>query len=185
MIADIKKNAATRMTKCQEVLKDALAKIRTGRASTGLLDGITVESYGSHMPLSQVATVNVADARTLTVQPWDKNMIGPIEKALLAANLGMTPTTAGTLIRIPLPPLTEERRKDLVKVVKNEGEQARVAIRNVRRDANNELKALLKDKKVTEDEERRAQDEVQKLTDKHIAEIEKMLGAKETELMHV
>lgn len=185
MINTIKQNTLARMTKSLDALKHELAKLRTGRAHTSLLDHIKVECYGSLVPLSQAANVAVADARTLTVTVWDKTLVGAIEKAILAANLGMTPTTAGTLIRVPLPALTEERRKDLVKVVRSEGEAARVTIRTARRDANNELKTLLKDKKISEDEERRAQDEIQKLTDKHVAEVDKILQTKETELMTV
>jgi ribosome recycling factor len=184
-IAEIKKESEARMHKSVDALKSELIKLRTGRASTALLDHIRVPYYGNDVPLNQVANVAVADARTLTIQPWEKNMIGPIEKAIHEANLGLNPNTAGMLIRIPLPALTEERRRDLTKVVKGEGENAKVAIRNIRRDANQHLKNLLKDKKTTEDEERRAQDDVQKLTDRFVAEVDKMLAAKEKELMEI
>ncbi|MEW6352942.1 MAG: ribosome recycling factor [Pseudomonadota bacterium] len=185
MINDIKKNATARMQKSLESLKQEFVKLRTGRAHTSLLDHITVSYYGSDVPLSQVANVTVADARMLTVTPWDKNMVQAIEKAILTSDLGLNPNTAGTVIRIPLPPLTEERRRDMIKVVRHEAEGGRVAVRNIRRDANNELKALLKEKKISEDDERRAQDDIQKLTDKYIAEIDKLLEAKERELMEV
>ncbi len=184
-IAEIKKESEARMLKSVDALKAELTKLRTGRASTALLDHIRVSYYGNDVPLNQVANVAVADARTLTIQPWEKTMVMPIEKAIHEANLGLNPTTAGTLIRIPLPPLTEERRRDLTKVVKGEGENAKVAIRNIRRDANQHLKNLLKEKKTTEDEERRAQDDVQKLTDRFVAEVDKMLAAKEKELMEM
>jgi ribosome recycling factor len=185
MIEDIKKDAASRMAKSVENLKQELTKLRTGRAHTSLLDHIRVNYYGSDVPLNQVASVSVADPRTLVVSPWEKNMVPVVEKAILNSDLGLNPTTAGTVIRIPLPPLTEERRRDMVKVVRNEGEGGRVAIRNIRRDANSDLKALLKEKEITEDEERRAQDDIQKLTDKYIAEVDKLLEAKEAELMEI
>lgn len=185
MIEDIKKDAASRMKKSVESLQHELTKLRTGRAHTSLLDHITVEYYGSQVPINQVASVNVADARTLLVSPWEKSMVAVVEKAIMASDLGLNPATAGTSIRIPLPPLTEERRRDMVRVVRHEGEGARVAIRNIRRDANTDLKMLLKEKEITEDEERRAQDEIQKLTDKYIAEVEKVLEAKEAELMEI
>ncbi|HXH02775.1 MAG TPA: ribosome recycling factor [Candidatus Competibacteraceae bacterium] len=185
MIEDIKKDAAARMAKSVDSLKHELTKLRTGRAHTSLLDHITVEYYGSTVPLSQVASISVADARTLVVQPWEKNMVPVVEKAILASDLGLNPATAGTVIRVPLPPLTEERRRDLVKVVRHEGESAKVAIRNVRRDANADLKELLKAKDITEDAERRAMEEIQKLTDKYIAEVDKVLEAKEAELMEI
>jgi ribosome recycling factor len=184
-IAEIKKESEARMQKSVDALKAELTKLRTGRANTALLDHIRVPYYGNDVPLNQVANVAVADARTLTIQPWEKTMVGPIEKAIHEANLGLNPATAGMLIRIPLPALTEERRRDLTKVVKSEGENAKVAIRNIRRDANQHLKNLLKDKKSTEDEERRAQDDVQKLTDRYVAEVDKMLAAKEKELMEI
>jgi ribosome recycling factor len=185
MIEDVKKNATARMHKSAESLKDALAKLRTGRASTAILDHLRVSYYGSDVPLNQVANVNVADGRTLTIVPWEKQMVPVIEKAIMTSDLGLMPATAGNIIRVPMPALTEERRREIVKVARHEAEQARVAVRGVRRDANTELKALLKDRKVTEDEERRAQDEVQKLTDKNIAEIDKILAAKEAELLEV
>ena len=185
MINEINKDAASRMAKSIDSLKQELVKLRTGRAHTSLLDHITVEYYGSEVPINQVASVTVADSRTLTVTPWEKNMVVAVEKAIISSDLGLNPNTAGTMMRIPLPPLTEERRRDMVKVVKNEGENARVAIRNIRRDANHHLKILLKDKEITEDEERRAEDDIQKLTDKYIAEVEAVLQVKEQELMEV
>ena len=185
MINEIKKNATERMQKSLEALKQELTKLRTGRAHTSLLDHITVSYYGSEVPLSQVANVAVADSRLLTVTPWEKTMVQAIEKAILTSDLGLNPATSGTVIRVPLPPLTEERRRDMIKVVRGETEGGRVAIRNIRRDANNEIKNLLKDKKISEDDERRAQDEIQKITDKYIGEIDKLLEAKEKELMEV
>ena len=185
MIDDIKKEAADRMAKSVDSLKQELTKLRTGRAHASLLDHIMVSYYGSEVPLGQVASVGVSDARTLLVTPWEKNMVGPIEKAILKSDLGLNPASAGTVIRVPLPALTEERRRDLVKVVRQEGEGAKVAIRNIRRDANNQLKALLKEKKIAEDAERQAQDETQKLTDRHIQDVDKVLAAKEAELMEI
>ena len=185
MIDDIKKEAIARMAKSLDSLRQELVKLRTGRANPSLLDHVMVSYYGNDTPLSQVASVGVADARTLLVTPWEKNMVGPIEKAILKSDLGLNPASAGTTIRVPLPPLTEERRRDMVKIVRHEGEGARVAIRNIRRDANNQFKALLKDKKITEDAERQAQDEVQKLTDRHIQDVDKTLAAKEAELMEI
>ena len=185
MIDDIKKEAIARMAKSLDSLKQELVKLRTGRANPSLLDHVMVSYYGNDTPLSQVASVGVADARTLLVTPWEKNMVGPIEKAILKSDLGLNPASAGTTIRVPLPPLTEERRRDMVKIVRHEGEGARVAIRNIRRDANSQLKALLKDKKIPEDAERQAQDEVQKLTDRHIQDVDKTLAAKEAELMEI
>lgn len=185
MIKEINKDAAARMAKSIDSLKQELIKLRTGRAHTSLLDHITVEYYGSEVPINQVASVTAADSRTLVVTPWEKPMVSVIEKAIISSDLGLNPSTAGMAIRIPLPPLTEERRRDMVKVVKGEGENARVAIRNIRRDANNHLKTLLKDKEITEDEERRAEDDIQKLTDKHIAEVEEILHTKEQELMEI
>lgn len=173
------------MAKSVESLKHELIKLRTGRAHTSLLDHITVNYYGSEVPLNQVASITVGDSRTLVVSPWEKNMVSAVEKAILASDLGLNPVTAGTVMRIPLPPLTEERRRDLVKVVRHEGEGARVAIRNIRRDANTLLKELLKEKEITEDAEHRAQDDIQKLTDKYIGEIEKVLETKEAELMEI
>jgi ribosome recycling factor len=185
MIADIKKNVEQKMTKSLDALKADLGKIRTGRAHTGILDHVMVEYYGSPTAINQVANVTLTDARTIGVQPYEKNMIGPIEKAIRDSDLGLNPATNGELIRVPMPMLTEERRRDLIKVVKGEGEDAKVAVRNVRRDANEQLKKLLKDKEVGEDEERRAQDDVQKLTDRFVAEIDKALQAKEVDLMAV
>lgn len=185
MINDIKKTAEQKMDKSLEVLKIDLGKVRTGRAHTGILDHVQVDYYGSPVPISQVANITLADARTITVQPWEKPMIAKVEKAIRDADLGLNPATNGDLIRVPMPMLTEERRRDLIKVVRGEAEAAKVSVRNVRRDANDALKKLLKDKEVGEDDERRAQDEVQKLTDKHIAEIDKILQAKEADLMAV
>jgi ribosome recycling factor len=185
MIEDIKKDADHRMTKSVEMLVEAFAKVRTGRAHTSLLDHITVEYYGNNVPLRQVANLNVEDARTLTVQPWEQPMVGKVEKAIRDSDLGLNPATSGNLIRVPLPPLTEERRRDLTKVVRHEAEQARVAIRNVRRDANTDLKSLVKEKMVSEDDEHRAEDVIQQLTDKHVKEIDRLLQEKETELMTV
>ena len=183
MIEDIKKDAELRMKKSVEALKGELTKLRTGRAHTSLLDHVNVDYYGSEVPLSQVATVAVSDARMLTVTPWEQNMVGAVEKAILKSNLGLNPASAGKVIRVPLPPLTEERRKDMIRVVRQEGENARVAIRNIRRDANSDFKSLLKEKDITEDEERQAQDAIQKLTDKYIKEIDGVLEVKEQDLM--
>ncbi len=185
MIEDIKKDAAARMKKSIDSLKQELAKLRTGRAHPGLLEHIHVDYYGSEMPLNQVASVSASDARTLTVQPWEQKMVPVIEKAIITSDLGLNPVTAGNVIRIPLPALTEERRRDLVKVVRNEGENGRVAIRNIRRDANHHLKQLLKDKDITEDEERGAEDAIQKLTDKYVQQVEELLREKEAELMEI
>ncbi|ADE11881.1 ribosome recycling factor [Sideroxydans lithotrophicus] len=185
MIADIKKNVEQKMAKSLEALKTDLGKIRTGRAHTGLLDHVMVDYYGSPTAVNQVANITLTDARTIGVQPYEKNMVGPIEKAIRDSDLGLNPATNGDLIRVPMPMLTEERRRDLIKVVKSEGEDAKVAVRNIRRDANEQLKKLLKDKAVGEDEERRAQEDVQKLTDRFVAEIDKALQAKETDLMAV
>ncbi len=185
MIDDIKKEAIARMAKSLDSLRQELVKLRTGRANPSLLDHVMVSYYGNDTPLSQVASVGVADARTLLVTPWEKNMVGPIEKAILKSDLGLNPASAGTTIRVPLPPLTEERRRDMVKIVRQEGEGAKVAIRNIRRDANSQLKTLLKDKKITEDAERQAQDEIQKLTDRHVQEVDKLLATKEAELMEI
>jgi len=185
MINDVKKQADSRMHKSISSLKEALTKIRTGRAHTSLLDHIMVPYYGNDVPLTQAANVAVADARTLTVTPWEKNMVPVIEKAIMTSDLGLNPVTVGGVIRINLPSLTEERRRDLIKIVRSESEGARVAIRNIRRDANNDLKKLVKDKAVSEDEERRAQDDIQKLTDKCIADVDKILEAKEAELMEI
>lgn len=185
MIQNIKMTTLARMGKSLEVLKHELAKLRTGRAHASLLDHVTVPYYGADMPLSQVANIAVADARLLTVTAWDKNMVAAIEKAILTSDLGLNPNTSGTVIRVPLPPLTEERRRDMIKVVRAEAEGGRVAIRNIRRDAISELKNLIKDKHISEDDERRAQDDVQKMTDKHIADLDKLLAAKEAELLEI
>lgn len=185
MINDIKKSAEQKMQKSIEVLKADLGKVRTGRAHAGLLDHVQVDYYGSMMPINQVAGISLADSRTITVQPWEKPMIAKVEKAIRDADLGLNPSTNGDVIRVPMPMLTEERRKDLIKVVRGEAEAAKVSVRNVRRDANDALKKLLKDKEIGEDEERRAQDDVQKLTDKFIAEVDKALQAKEADLMAI
>jgi ribosome recycling factor len=185
MLEDIKKDAADRMAKCVVALKNELKKLRTGRASTSLLDQVRVDYYGSEVPLQQVANVAVEDSRTLTVVPWEKQMVPAIEKAIMKSDLGLNPATAGTVIRVPLPALTEERRRDLSKVVRHEGENAKVAIRNVRRDVMHELKEMLKEKLVSEDVDRKAQEEVQKLTDKHVAEVDQVVAEKEKELMQV
>jgi ribosome recycling factor len=185
MIIDIKRSAEQKMQKSLEALKICLSKIRTGRAHTGLLDHITVDYYGTPVPISQVANVSLADARTISVIPWEKNMLSPIEKIIRDSDLGLNPMTIGEMIRVPMPDLTEERRRDLTKIVKHEAETARVAMRNIRRDANAHLKDLLKEKKIAEDDERHGQDEIQKLTNHHITEIDKALQVKETELMAV
>ena len=183
--AQIKKTTEQKMQKTLETLKADLAKVRTGRAHTGLLDHIKVDYYGNETPLSQVANVTLIDPRTIGVQPWEKKMVSVVEKAIRDADLGLNPAAQGDLIRVPMPALTEERRKELIKVVKHEGENAKVAVRNLRRDANNHLKEMLKAHTVPEDQERRAQDEVQKLTDRYVAEIEKLLHQKEADLMQV
>ena len=185
MIADVKKTAEQKMKKTVETLKGDLAKVRTGRAHAGLLDHIVVDYYGTPTPIPQVANVTLLDARTIGVSPWDKKMSGAIEKAIRDSALGLNPASMGETVRVPMPALTEERRKELIKVVRHEGENARVAVRNVRRDAIHHLKDLLKQKKVAEDEERRAQDDVQKLTDRHIADIDKLLQQKESDLMAI
>ncbi len=185
MFEEIKKDANERMTKCVISLREHFKRMRTGRANVGLLDGMHVEYYGADMPLNQVANVAVEDARTLTISPWDKSMVPAIEKAILKSDLGMTPATAGTVIRLPLPAMTEERRKELTKVARHEAENARVAVRSVRRDLMNELKDMLKEKLLSEDDDRRAQDEVQKLTDHYVAEIDSILAEKEKELLQV
>ncbi|ESJ22752.1 ribosome recycling factor [Cupriavidus sp. HPC(L)] len=184
-VADIKKSAEQKMQKTIEAFKADLAKIRTGRAHTGLLDHVQVEYYGSPVPISQVANIGLADARTISVQPWEKKMVGAVEKAIRDADLGLNPATIGEVIRVPMPPLTEERRKELTKVVKGEGESAKVAVRNLRRDANEQFKKLVKDKSISEDDERRGQDEVQKLTDRYVAEIDKLVAEKDKEIMTV
>ncbi len=185
MIDDIKQDAAKRMSKSVEALADNLAKLRTGRAHPSLLDHLTVNYYGTETPLKQVASVSVEDARTLAVQPWEQNMVQPVEKAIMESDLGLNPNTAGNVIRVPLPPLTEERRKDMIRIVRQEGEQAKVAIRNIRRDANKDLEALVKEKLISEDDERRGQEIIQKLTDQHIKEIDELLEKKEADLMSV
>ncbi|VVC75322.1 Ribosome-recycling factor [Aquicella siphonis] len=181
----IVKDAESRMRKSIESYKAEIAKLRTGRAHPGILEHIRVNYYGNEMPLNQVANINATDARTLTITPWEKNMVQVIEKAILNSDLGLNPATAGTVIRVPMPPLNEERRKELIKVVRNEAEAARVSIRNLRRDANAELKEMLKSKTITEDEERRLIDDVQKITDKCIAEVDQLTSAKETDLMAI
>ncbi len=185
MIDDIRKKAEERMGKSIEALKHELAKIRTGRAHPSLLDHITVSYYGNDVPLSQTANVTIEDARTLAVTPWERTMIQAIEKAIMSSDLGLNPNTAGTVIRVPMPPLTEERRKDLIKVVRHEGENSRVAVRNIRRDANTDLKNAVKDKLISEDEERRGQDLIQKLTDQFVKEVDTLLEAKEKDLMAI
>ncbi|MFX1672214.1 ribosome recycling factor [Paraburkholderia sp. A2WS-5] len=184
-VADIKKGAEQKMQRSIEAFKSDLAKIRTGRAHTGLLDHIQVDYYGSPVPISQVANLTLVDARTIGVQPWEKKMVQVIEKAIRESDLGLNPATHGDLIRVPMPALTEERRKELTKVVKSEGETAKVAVRNLRRDANETLKKLVKDKEISEDDERRAGDDVQKLTDRFVAEIDKLVQTKEAEIMTV
>jgi len=184
-LGEIKKTTEQRMLKSIDALKIDLGKIRTGRAHTGILDHVMVDYYGNYVPISQVANVSLMDARTIVVSPWEKKLVGAIEKAIRESDLGLNPASQGDTIRVPMPPLTEERRRDLAKIVRGEGENARVAVRNLRRDANNALKDLLKKKMLPEDDERRAQDEIQKLTDKSIAEIDRMLSVKEAELMAV
>ena len=185
MIEDIKKDARLRMDKSIDALRHELTKLRTGRAHTSLLDHIHVPYYGAEVPLNQVANVNVLDPRTLGVSPYEKAMVPEVEKAILNSELGLNPVTSGTIIRVPLPALTEERRKDMIRVVRHEAEQARVAIRNIRRDANHSFKELLKEKEITEDDERRAEDEIQKLTDAKVAEVDKVLEDKEADLMEI
>ena len=184
-IADIKKTTDTKMEQSIAALKNNLAKVRTGRANPALLDTIHVDYYGSQVPLSQVANVSLLDARTISVQPWEKNMSAKIEKAIRESDLGLNPASLGDLIRVPMPPMSEERRKEMTKLARNEGEAAKVAIRNLRRDANNHLKDALKKGDIPEDDERKAQDDVQKLTDRYVAEVDKMLAQKEAELMQV
>ncbi len=185
MINDIRKDAEARMKKSIDALRQELTKMRTGRAHPSLLDHVTVEYYGSQVPLSQVANVGIEDPRTLTVTPWEKPMVQKVEKAILTSDLGLNPATSGSVIRVPMPPLTEERRREMVKLVRHEGEGAKVAIRNIRRDANNDLKSLLKEKEITEDQERKATDEIQKLTDKYVVEVDKLLEEKEKDLMAI
>lgn len=185
MIAELKKSTEQKMQKSLEALKGDLGKVRTGRAHTGILDHVQVDYYGSMMPIGQVANVNLLDARTIGVTPWEKKMIPAIEKAIRDSDLGLNPATMGDTVRVPMPALTEERRKDLIKVVRGEAENARVAVRNLRRDANHSLKEAVKAKAISEDDEHRAQDDIQKLTDRYIAEIDKALAAKEADLMAV
>ncbi|MES9935936.1 MAG: ribosome recycling factor [Sedimenticola sp.] len=185
MIDDIKKDASERMGKSVDALNNELAKVRTGRAHPSLLDHITVSYYGNDTPLNQVANISVDDARTLAVTPWEKTMVAAVEKAIMSSDLGLNPNTAGTVIRVPLPPLTEERRKDLIRVVRQEAEQARVAVRNIRRDANQDLKSLVKEKLISEDDERRGQEIIQKLTDQHVKDVDELLSKKEEDLMSI
>ena len=185
MIAELRKSTEQRMQKSLEALKSDLGKVRTGRAHTGILDHVQVDYYGSMMPINQVANITLIDARTIGVQPWEKPMVAKVEKAIRDADLGLNPATQGDVIRVPMPALTEERRRDLIKMVKHEGENAKVAIRNQRRDANNHLKEALKKKEVAEDDERRTEDDIQKLTDKYVAEVDKLLADKEKDLMAV
>jgi len=185
MIDELKEDAEIRMGKSVASLKNDLTKLRTGRAHTSLLDHITVEYYGSEVPLSQVANISVLDSRTLSVSPWEKPMVQAIEKAIMNSDMGLNPATTGELIRIPLPPLTEERRKDMIKLVRSEGEGAKIAIRNIRRDVLSDIKSLLKEKEITEDEERQAQDEIQKITDKYVKQVDEALVVKEKDLMEI
>jgi len=185
MIDEIVQDAGMRMSKTIDSLRQSLGKVRTGRAHPSLLDHLTVDYYGSEVPIAQVANVGVEDARTLTVTPWEKQMVQVVEKAILKSDLGLNPATAGTVIRIPMPALTEETRRGLVKVVRHDGEAAKVAIRNIRRDANSDFKELLKEKEISEDEERKAQEQIQQLTDKYVSEVDKVLAVKETELMEI
>ncbi len=185
MLDEIKKDAASRMAKSVASLQQDLTKIRTGRAHTSLLDHITVEYYGSQVPLNQVSNVGIEDSRTLIITPWEKDMVQAIEKAIMTSDLGLNPATAGTVIRVPLPALTEERRKDMIRLVRNEAEGGRIAIRNIRRDAMHDIKELLKEKMIGEDDERRAEGEVQDITDKHVGQVDEILAAKESELMEI
>ena len=185
MLDEIKQDAGQRMAKSVAALKSELTKIRTGRAHTSLLDHITVEYYGSQVPLNQVSNVGVEDSRTLTVTPWEKDMVQAIEKAIMSSDLGLNPATAGTVIRVPLPALTEERRKDMIRIVRHEAENGRIAIRNIRRDALHDIKDLLKEKMIGEDDERRAEGEIQDITDKYVAEVDQVLAVKEAELLEV
>jgi ribosome recycling factor len=185
MLQEIKKDADERMKKSVDLLRAELKKLRTGRAHTSLLDHITVEYYGAQVPLSQVANIGVEDSRTLTITPWERQMVQTVEKAIMTSDLGLNPNTAGNVIRVPLPPLTEERRRDMGKIVRHEGENAKVAIRNIRRDALHQVKELLKEKEITEDDDRRAHDEIQQLTDKHIETVDKVVVEKEQELLEV
>ena len=185
MLEDLKKDATVRMQKCVQVFQADLKKMRTGRAHPSLVEHLKVDYYGADMPLNQVANISVEDARTLVISPWEKTMVGPIEKAIHKSDLGLTPMTAGTVIRVPLPPLTEERRRDISKVVRQDAENAKVSVRNVRRDVLADVKELLKQKEISQDDERKAQDDIQKLTDRYVAEIDQQLGAKEKEILQV
>jgi ribosome recycling factor len=185
MLDDLKKDAATRMTKCVQTFQGDLKKLRTGRAHPSLIEHLKVDYYGSEVPLQQVASIAVEDGRTLVISPWEKNIVQAIEKAIFKSDLGLTPMTAGTVIRIPMPPLTEERRREITKVLRHDAENARVAVRNVRRDVMNDIKDKLKKKLVSQDDERRAETDVQKLTDKHVADIDSLLAAKEKEVMQI
>jgi ribosome recycling factor len=185
MLEELKKNATVRMQKCVQAFQADLKKLRTGRAHPSLIEHLKVDYYGSEVPLQQIASISIEDARTLVVSPWEKAMVAPIEKAIHKSELGLTPNTAGTVIRIPLPPLTEERRRDMTKVVRQDAENARVSVRNVRRDALAEVKEALKKKTISQDDERRGQDDIQKLTDRHVAEIDQLLAAKEKEILQV
>lgn len=185
MIEDLKKDAEVRMGKSVESLKSELSKLRTGRAHTSLLEHIMVDYYGSEVPINQVANISVADARMLTVTPWEKQMVQAVEKAIMKSDMGLNPSTAGEVIRVPLPALTEERRKDMIRLVRHEGENARVAIRNIRRDVLGDIKTLLKEKEITEDDERRSHDDIQKITDKYVAQVDKLLEGKEQDLMEI
>jgi len=185
MLEDLKKDADARMHKCVQAFQADLKKLRTGRAHPSLVEHLKVDYYGSEVPLQQVANISVEDARTLTISPWEKSMVGPIEKAIHKSELGLSPMTAGQVIRVPLPPLTEERRRDITKVVRQDAENARVSIRNVRRDVLADIKELLKEKEISQDDERKAQDEIQKLTDRHVAEIDQQLAGKEKEILQV
>ncbi|WP_131794597.1 ribosome recycling factor [Fluoribacter gormanii] len=185
MINEIKQDSEKRMKKTIEVLQTDLTKIRTGRANAGLLDHVQVDYYGTMTPLNQIANISASDSRTILVTPWEKSMVAAVEKAILTSDLGLNPATAGSAIRVPMPPLTEERRKELIKVVRNEGEQGKVSIRNIRRDANTQLKELVKVKSISEDDERRAAEVIQKLTDKYILEIDGLLAEKEKDLMEI
>jgi len=185
VLDEIKKDASSRMAKSVASLQQELTKIRTGRAHTSLLDHVTVEYYGSVVPLSQVSNVGIEDSRTLIITPWEKDMVQPIEKAIMTSDLGLNPSTAGTVIRVPLPALTEERRKDMIRVVRSEAEGGRIAIRNIRRDALHDIKELMKEKMIGEDDERRAEGEIQNITDKHVADVDRVLADKESELMEI
>ena len=185
MLDDLRKDASARMQKCVQVFQADLKKLRTGRAHPSLVEHLKVDYYGADVPLQQVANISIEDARTLVISPWEKTMVGPIEKAIHKSELGLTPMTAGTVIRVPLPPLTEERRRDIGKVVRQDAENARVSIRNVRRDVLTDVKELLKEKEISQDDERKAQDDIQKLTDRFIGEVDQQLAAKEKEILQV